>query len=431
MAQWRSDPEHAMTTKIKGLRWYIAGVLCLATALNYLDRQTLALLAHTLEKELGITTVQYSYIVATFLTSYTIMYAVGGRLIDYLGTRRGFAFFVSFWSAADLLHAFARTVLQFSFCRFLLGAAEPVNFPAAVKAVSEWFPMRERALAVGIFNSGTAIGAGLAAPLVAWITLNLGWRYTFVAGAALSMCWVVLWLSAYRLPRQHPRICAEELALIEEDAQPRAEGETVPLGHILRIREAWGCILARLLTDPISYFFAFWMPQFLQRERGFNLADIGRYFWIPYLALAVGNIAGGEIPRRLIQRGWSVNRSRKMVMFAASIVMPTCFILITCVASPVWAVALISAAMFSHAAWGNMTLPAEIFPKHVVGTVAGLGGAAGSMVGAVAMLLIGRTIVVTSFTPIFIIYSIVPMTAFAVVCILIKKLGQVREVAVS
>src|SRR5580700_8679916 len=177
--------------KIQGLRWYVAGLICLTTALNYMDRQTLALLAGTLEKELSITTIQYAYVTTAFLTSYTIMYAVSGRLIDYLGTRRGFAIFVAAWSVVDLMHMFARTVGQFAVCRFFLGATEPANFPAGVKTVSEWFPLRERALAMGVFNSGTAIGAAIAAPMVAWVTLHFGWRYTFVVGAVLSVGWAI------------------------------------------------------------------------------------------------------------------------------------------------------------------------------------------------------------------------------------------------
>ena len=404
------------------------GLICLTTALNYMDRQTLALLAHTLEKELGITTLQYSYITAAFLTSYTIMYAVSGRLIDYLGSRRGLAIFVFGWSMVDVLHSFARNVWQFMFCRFLLGAAEPANFPAGVKVVSEWFPMRERALAVGVFNSGTAIGAAFAAPMVAWVVFHLGWRYTFAVGAVMGALWVIFWLFIYRLPQEHPCITAKELSLIEDNQPPKAAPPSVPTLRILQMRETWGCILARMLTDPISYFFAFWMPKFLQQERGFDLAAIAKYYWIPYTGLAAGNIAGGAIPNYMIRHGWSLNRSRKTVMFIASIMIPACFILITRVPNPALAIACITIAMFFHAAWANMTLPTEVFEKHVVGSVAGFGGAAGSLVGAVTMLVIGRTVMVSSFTPVFVIYSVLPLTAFVIVCILVKKLGCVREV---
>jgi ACS family hexuronate transporter-like MFS transporter len=413
---------------IKGLRWYIAGLLCLSTALNYFDRQILALLAKTLEQELGITTIQYSYIITAFLVSYTIMYAVAGRLIDRIGTRRGLPIFVSIWSVANLLHAFARTVLQFSFCRILLGAAEPANFPAGVKAVSEWFPMRERTLAVGIFNSGTAIGACMAAPIVAWITLNLGWRYTFVAGTGLGVAWVILWLLCYRLPRQHPRLSAEELSLIEDSTPPPAERVVVPLRRILATREAWGCILARVLMDPISYFYMFWMPKFLQQERGFDLAAIGRYYWIPYVASAVGNLFGGVLPHYLSRYGWSINRSRKTAMCVTSLLIWACFMLTTRVPNPAMTIVLISAVVFCTQTFMFMALPAEALPDNVVGTVTGFGGAMGSLMGVFTTLAIGRIVTVFSFTPVFMVYSFFPLMAFGVVCVLIKKLGQVREI---
>lgn len=414
--------------KIRGLRWYVAGLICLTTALNYMDRQTLALLAHTLEKELGITTIQYSYVTAAFLTSYTIMYAVSGRLMDYLGTRRGFAIFVAGWSVVDFTHMFARSVGQFAVCRFFLGATEPANFPAGVKAVSEWFPMRERAMAMGIFNSGTAIGAAFAAPMVAWVTLHFGWRYTFVVGAVLSIIWVMVWWLFYRVPQEHPWVTAGELRLIEENQPPPSRPKTVRTLAILQTREAWGCILARVLTDPISYFFAFWMPKFLQQERGFDLAAIGKYYWIPYVGLALGNLTGGAVPAYLTRRGWPLNRARKTMMFISSLMIPTCFVTITRVPTPAAAIACATVAMFFHAAWANMTLPAEVFEKHIVGSVSGFGGALGSLVGAITMLAIGQTVTVSSFTPVFIIYSALPMTAFVLVCVLIKQLGQVRVV---
>ena len=413
---------------IPGLRWYIATVLCLATTLNYLDRQTLSLLAPTLQRELGITTLQYANMTAAFLISYTIMYAVSGRLIDLLGVRRGLSVFVGAWSLANLLHALARTALQFSFCRFLLGAAEPANFPAGVKAVSSWFPVRERALAVGIFNSGSALGAGLAAPMVAWITLAFGWRYAFVGGAALGAVWILLWQMTYREPQEHPRLGAEELRLIEEGKGAPQPEEPVSLRRILKMPEAWGCILARMLTDPISYLFIFWVPKFLQEERGFSLAAMGRYGWIPFLALTIGNLASGAIPRWLIQRGWSIDRARKTVMGAVTILMPTCFILITRVPNPAWALTLISIAMFCHASWGNITLPSEVMPNRIVGAVTGFGGCMGSLVSTFVTLVIGRLVTSISFTPVFLLYSAAPITAYAIVVLLIKDLGRIREV---
>ena len=423
--------ENTAKKPIRHLRWYIAVMLCLASELNYLDRQTLSVLADTIQRELGITTVQYSYITSSFLVSYTVMYAVSGRLIDRIGTRRGFLYFVSGWSVANMLHALANTALQFSFFRFLLGAAEPANFPAGVKAVSEWFPMRERALAVGIFNAGTAIGATVAAPLVSFIALTLGWRYAFVITGAIGFVWVAVWAAFYRLPQDHPRLGAEERDLILADAGSKEESvqEAVPISLLLRMRETWGCIAARFLIDPITYFLIFWIPKYLQQERGFDLADIGKYAWIPFVALALGNIASGAIPRYLTSRGWSVNRARKATMLWVSCLMPVCCLLVTRVSSPALAIALIAALMFGHAAWGNITLPAEVFPRRAVGTVSGFGGALGGLAGVVTQLSIGWVVQHLSFAPIFAAISVMYLLALALAHWLIGELGRVRQLA--
>lgn len=414
--------------KIRGLRWYIVTMLGLVTALNYLDRQTLSVLAGTIKEELHITTVEYSNITTAFLISYMIMYALGGRLIDKLGTRLSFVVFVLGWSVANALHGLARTALHFSVFRFLLGATEPANFPAAVKAVAEWFPMRERALAIGLFNSGTAVGAAVAAPLVAGCALLWGWRSAFVIGGLLGFLWVACWLLIYRSPREHPRLSVEELALIEGDEpEPVEKPRPVPVRRLLRTREAWGCIFARMLTDPISYFFIFWTPLFLQQERGFSLADIGKYSGVPFIALAVGNLAGGLIPGLLVKRGWTLNGARKTVMAAASCLIPLCCLAITQVPTPVMAITFISVAMFCHAAWANMTLPAEVFPKHVIGTVSGIGGAVGALVGAVSQRPIGWTVENVSFTPVFATVALLPLAAFILVCFLVPRLGRTLE----
>lgn len=421
-----------MSRPIRGLRWYIVAMLCLATTLNYLDRQTLSVLAGTIKTELGISTVEYSHITSAFLISYMIMYAVSGRIIDKLGTRRSFIVFVTGWSVANALHAFARTALQFSVFRFLLGATEPANFPAGVKTVSEWFPVRERALAIGIFNSGTAIGAALAPPLAATCTLLWGWRSAFVAGGAIGGLWVVAWMLIYRVPREHPRLSEGERRLIEGHETTAAKDDPrIPISQLLRMRETWGCLLARMLTDPISYFFIFWTPLFLQEARGFNLADIGKYSGIPFMASAVGNILGGMIPGWLVRQGWSLDRARKMVMGSASLVIPACCVLIVRVPTPVAAVTLMSVAMFCHAAWANMTLPAEVFPKQVVATVSGFGGALGGLMGAISQQLIGWTVQNVSFTPVFAAIAFLPLLAFILTCLLVRQLGEIRRISAA
>jgi ACS family hexuronate transporter-like MFS transporter len=414
----------APRTKIRGLRWYVVGMLAVASELNYLDRQTLSVLAQTLQDELGFTTIEYSYITSAILKSYTVMYLVSGRIVDWLGTRRSFSIFVTGWSFATILHFFARTPFQFASCRFLLGATEPANFPAGVRAVSEWFPMRERALAVGIFNGGTAVGAALAAPLVTLIALTLGWRWSFVIAGVLGFAWVVVWRMVYRLPAEHPRISEEEKTLILDGLPADAPREPMmPWSQILRSKPAWACVVARMLTDPISYFFIFWTPKYLQQEQGFNLADIGKFSWIPFVALALGNIFGGLVPNRLVRLGWSVNRARKSVMLLASLAMPVLCFSIANAGSPALALTYITLAMFFHASWANMTLPAEVLPSRAIGSVTGLAGALGGVMGILSQTGIGWTVQNISFTPIFAVAAFMHLTALAGVSLLAGKIG--------
>jgi ACS family hexuronate transporter-like MFS transporter len=416
---------------IPHLRWGIVALLCLASELNYLDRQTLSVLAATIQADLGLSDVDYSHVTSAFLMSYTVMYAVAGRLVDVLGTRRSFLIFVSGWSLANMLHGFARTALQLSFFRVLLGAAEPANFPAGLKAVSEWFPMRERALAVGIFNAGTALGGAIAVPVVSFIALRWGWRWAFVGTGALGFVWVAVWALVYRLPRDHPRLGPAERALILDAGEGAAEPVDLPppsMGRVLRMRAAWGCILARVLTDPISYFLNFWIPKYLQAERGFTLATLGSYGWIPFAALAAGNIFSGAIPRWLISRGWPLDRARKATMLAVSCAMPVLCFLVTRVESQAWALVVVSALFFGHSAWGNITLPAEVFPRHAVGTVTGLGGSFGGLMGVISQLAIGWVVQNLSFAPIFAAISMAYLVALVLVQLLIGELGRVREV---
>ncbi len=392
-------------TAIPHLRWYIAILLCFSTELNYLDRQTLSVLADTIQRELGLTTVDYGRITSSFLVSYAIMYAVGGRLIDWLGSRRGLMIFVSGWSIVNMLHALART-----------GQGDPRD--------------DERALAVGIFNAGTALGSAFAALVVPWIALAWGWRAAFVVTGAIGFVWVIVWTLVYRLPHEHPWLGEGERQLILSDSgsvPDQAEGK-VPVGRLLRMPATWGCVMARVLTDPISYFLFFWTPKYFQQERGFNLADIGAFLWIPFVALTLGNLASGGIPRWLIARGWPLSRARKGTMLGVSLAMPVLCLVVTRVNSPTLAVAIMTAIMFGHAAWGNITLPAEVFPKKVVGTVSGLGGALGAVVGAVTQYTIGWVVQNLSFAPVFAFCAFAYLLALGLVHWLIGELGVIRQV---
>ena len=417
-------------TSVTRVRWYIAGLLCLSSVLNYLDRQTLSVLAATIQRELHLSDVQYSYVTSTFLASYTLMYAVSGRVIDAIGVRKGLMLFVSAWSVATMLHGLARSLPSLAFFRFLLGIAEPANFPAGVRAASEWFPLRERALAVGIFNSGTAIGAALAAPIVSAIALTWGWRSAFLVTGALGFVWVAVWARFYDRPETHPRVGPEERRLILADRAAMTAAERMPIKRLLALPETWGCMMPRILLDPVTYFLIFWIPKYLQQERGFSLADLGKYAWIPFAALAVGNIVGGAIPHHLVKRGWSVNRARKSTMLAVSCGIAVCFLMIARVGSPGVALLLISAVMFGHGAWGNITLPAEVFPSHVVGTVTGFGGALGGAVGVVTQLEIGRVVQNVSYTPLFVVCAFAYLVTFILVSWLVGELGG-RQVVVA
>jgi ACS family hexuronate transporter-like MFS transporter len=288
--------------------------------------------------------------------------------------------------------------------------------------------MRERALAVGIFNAGTALGAALAVPFVSWVALTWGWRFAFVATGAMGFFWVAVWSVFYRLPQAHPQLSDSERQLILSDGESTGDDNQKPVAirKLLGMRESWGCIMARVLTDPISFFLFFWIPEYFQQERGFNLATIGQYIWIPYVALTLGNIASGAIPRFLISRGWSINRARKGTMLVVSLLMPICCLLVTRVGNPATAIVLMAGIMFGHAAWGNITLPAEVFPKTVVGTISGFGGALGAAAGAVTQWHIGWVVQNFSFAPLFAACSVMYLVAFVLVHILIGELGKIR-----
>jgi|DewCreStandDraft_4_1066084.scaffolds.fasta_scaffold39382_2 ACS family hexuronate transporter-like MFS transporter len=426
------QPAVSRKRPIQHLRWYIAALLCLASALNYLDRQTLSVLIGTIKEQLHLSNASYGDINFWFLVSYGVMYAVSGRIIDFIGTRRGFIFFVSGWSLANMLHIFASTVGQFSFFRFLLGVFEPGSFTGGVKAVGEWFPMRDRALAIGIFNAGTAVGSVAAAPIVSVIAVQWGWRAAFLVTGAVGFLWLIPWIIFFKQPRQHPRLSEEERQLILEGL-PEDSGRVRPprLGILLRMRETWGCVLVRALTDPISYFLLFWIPPYFQNQYGFDLKEIGMFIWIPYAAAALGNLSGGIIPRLLIGRGWTLDRARKSTMGLMTLILLACLFSVTQTSNPTVALMLVAGMTFCHGGWSNITLPAEVFPKNAIATVTGLGGTLGSWMGALAMLGTGRVVDAYGFTPIFVACAVLYPLALLLVFVLIGKLGVTRQIESS
>jgi ACS family hexuronate transporter-like MFS transporter len=421
-----------MSFNNKTIRWKIAILLCLASALSYIDRNTLAILAPTIQKELNWSDVDYANITALFVLSYTIMYAVSGRIIDRIGTRKGLAWSVGTWSLVSTLHAAASTIGQFSVARLFLGATESGNFPAGVKAISEWFPMKERALAIGIFTAGSSIGAAFAVPIVSFVALIWGWRMAFVVTGLLGFVWLVAWLRYYYLPGKHAKITEDERKLILEDDQhadvDQADSKPVGILKLLKKKESWGCFSARLFIDPVVYFLIFWIPKYLHDMHGFTLSEIGMSAWLPYAAMGVGTILGGWLPKLLIEkRNWSLNRARKVVMLSASLAIPVFCFFLSVKISPAIALMLISAIMFSHGLWSNITLPTEIYPKNVQATITGIGGTLGGLTSVVTQKLIGVSVGNHTYLPIFIFVGLAYLVTFLLVHLLIGKLGTVHK----
>jgi ACS family hexuronate transporter-like MFS transporter len=311
----------------------------------------------------------------------------------------------------------------------MLGAFEPGSFTGGVRAVSEWFPMKDRALAIGIFNAGTAFGSMAAAPIVSIIAMQWGWRAAFFTTGALGAVWASAWWVLYKLPRNHPRITPEERDLILRDQAETPLGDRpVPLWRLLRMREAWGCMLVRALTDPISYFLLFWIPVYFQKTHGFDLKQIAMFVWIPYAVAALGNVCSGAIPKALMGLGWGLDRSRKTTMSVMTALMLICCFFTIHVSNAAFALVLFATMMFCHAGWGNIILPAEVFPKNAVGTVTGFGGMLGSWIGALSQLYMGGVVDKYGFTPIFVAVAGLYPLALLVVFVLIGKLGVTRRI---
>lgn len=413
------------------LRWKIALLLCLASGLNALDRNAFAILASTIQGEFNWSDIDYANLTSIFVFSYTLMYALSGKIIDRIGTRKGFGIAVGSWSFVSVMHAVVHSLTQFSVVRFFLGITESANFPAGVKASTEWFPLKERALAIGIFNAGTAIGAALAVPLVSFLALAFGWRIAFLSTGMLGFVWLFFWLKSYYGPQDHPNISQEEKEYILQDDTPKIGGEVggkIKLKDLLKKKETWGCFSARIFIDPVTYFLLFWIPKYLQDVQGLSLKELGLAAWLPYTAMGLGTILGGYIPKLLIEkRGWTLNKSRKTVMFTASVFIPLlCFFLFSG-ASPIFAVLLISGVMLAHGLWANITIPSEIFPKQVQATLTGLGGTLGGITGVISQQMIGNTITSHSYLPIFI--YIGGAYFFSLICVqlLVGKLGIIRS----
>ena len=407
-----------------GYRWTIVALLFFATTINYIDRQVLGILAPTLQRALGWTETDYGAIVSWFSLAYGVGLLFAGWAIDAIGTRRGFSIAIVVWSLAAMAHARARTAAMFSAARALLGLGESANFPAAIKTVAEWFPKRERALATGIFNAGSNVGAIVAPVAVPWIALTWGWQAAFISTGALGFAWLIVWLAVYRAPAQHRNLSPRERAYIESD--PPDAAISVRWRELLKHRETWAFAAGKALTDPIWLFDLFWLPKFLDSNWGVHLDALAAPLVAIYVVADVGSVAGGWLSSHLIARGWSVNAARKTAMLVAALcIVPTAF---APFARSMWlAVSIVAVAAAAHQWWSAnlFTLVSDMFPRQAVGSVVGIGGFAGAMAAMVFQRLTGAILDAThgKYGVVFIICGSAYVVAIAVIHLLVPNLS--------
>ncbi|MBI3852871.1 MAG: MFS transporter [Verrucomicrobia bacterium] len=408
-------------------RWIICALLLFATTINYMDRQILGILAPLLQKEIGWSEVDYGNIVVAFQLAYALGLLVAGALIDRFGTRLGYAVALAIWSVAAMAHGLAHSVAGFAIARFSLGLGEAGNFPAAIKTVAEWFPKRERALATGIFNSGTNFGAIIAPLTVPFIALNWGWQWAFVMVGAVGFLWLALWLPLYRRPEKHPRLSAAELAHIRSD--PSESLEKIPWPRLLPHRQTWAFAIGKFLTDPVWWFYLYWTAKFLDKNYGISLAQVSLPLVVIYLVADVGSIGGGWLSGRLIKRGWSVNAGRKTAMlWCALCVVPVMFASQT---KDLWiAVALVSVAAAAHQGWSAnlFTLASDMFPRRAVGSVVGIGGMAGAVGGILFSSATGHILQWTdgNYLPVFAACSVAYLVGLLIIHGLVPRLEPAK-----
>jgi ACS family hexuronate transporter-like MFS transporter len=397
------DSSETLGGRIGRYRWKICALLFFATTINYMDRQVLGLLAPELQKSIGWNEQEYGNIVTAFQAAYAFSLLGAGKLMDRFGTRKGYSIAIVVWSLASMAHSLARSAFQFGLARIALGIGEAGNFPAAIKTVAEWFPKKERALSIGIFNSGSNIGAIIAPLTVPLIALHLGWRWAFIFTGSLDLIWLACWLAIYRPPNENPKLSRAEREYIQSD--PQEPVTKIPWAKLLPLRQTFAFAAGKFLTDPIWWFYLYWLPKFLNAQYGLSLDKIGLPLVVIYLSADVGSIGGGWLSSALIRRGWSLNAARKTTMLICAIcVTPIVF---ASQASEVWvAVGLISLATAAHQGWSaNLFASAsDMFPQRAVGSVVGIGGFAGAIGGMLLAFAAGTILQITgSYVSLFII----------------------------
>lgn len=418
-------PDDRPPGRVGRYRWAICALLFFAITINYVDRQVLGVLKPVLETELGWSENDYANIVVAFQAAYAIGLLGFGRFMDLVGTRWGLAIAVGVWSVAAMAHAGARSVIQFALVRFALGLGEAGGFPASVKAVSEWFPKRERALATGIFNAGSNVGALITPVLIPLIVVSLGWEWAFILTGAVGFIWLIGWLVIYRRPSEHPRVGAAELAHIESD--PVDPPGKVSWRFVATRRETWAFLLGKFLTDPVWWLFLFWLPDFFAKTYDLDILSFGPPLVAVYLLADVGSVGGGWLSSRLIAGGWSINRGRKTAMLiCAACVTPISVAIFA--QDLLVAVAVIGLAAAAHQGWSAnlFTLVSDVFPRRAVATVVGFGAAGGAIGGMFIAKFAGWTLETTgSYLPLLAFASVAYLVALGVIHLLTPRLAPV------
>jgi ACS family hexuronate transporter-like MFS transporter len=407
------------------IRWPIAFLVAMAIAISYLDRQALPVAIKAIGRDIPVTNEQFSALQSAFLLTYAFMYAGGGKLMDVLGTRRGFTLIMLFWSLACASHGLAVSVGTLALSRALLGAGEGGGFPAATRVVAEWFPVHERSTAMGIINAGTAVGMVVAPPLIALVLETADWRWVFYLTGALGLLWTLFWHRAYFPPDRHPKLGEAERKEIESALASNPGAETgLPWLELLRFRQTWGVVIAKFLSDAAWYFYLFWLPKYLYDARGFDIKAVGTFAWIPPLAAGLGCLCGGWLSSRLLRQQMPLDRARKIALGLSAAMMP--LVLFVPRVSVGWAIGLFSVAYFGQQSWSTlvMVLPADIFPRASVGAVAGLVGFGGAMGGVVFGQAVGYLLDHGyGYSLVFALAGSFHVVAFAVICLAIPRIA--------
>ena len=402
--------------QVTGLRWWIAGLLLVATVISYIDRLTLSILAPAICDDLHLSNVQYASIGVWFLLAYSFGQTIFGKLQDRVGTKRGLSIAMILWSVAETMQALTRSLVSLSIFRFILGLGEGGHWPAAIKGIAEWFPKHERALGIGIVNTGATLGSAVAPPLVVWLELNFGWRATFVVTGLFGFAWLALWSICYQPPEEHRWLPSQELDAIR-NIKSNGQGQASAPGWtaLLRDRMVLGIVLARFLGDPVWWLYLVWLPLYLFRVRGLSLKDIGAFGWIPFVFADAGALLGGWLSGKLIKSGWKPTRARGIAILLGTVLAPI-GIFVGLVKSEYTAIALVSLVLFAFQFWVNnvQTLASDLFPNQLVASVSGLAGSGAGIGAMIFTFSTGWIVDHFGYTPVLILSGVLIPAATAV-----------------